>query len=45
MKNRNHGFRREPAGQVGLVNDSTCDMPAELRDCFQVHQVPAVTWR
>jgi uncharacterized protein len=34
-----------PAAPVGLVTDSACDLPASLRDRFQVHQVPlTIQW-
>jgi hypothetical protein len=34
-----------PAGAVGLVTDSGCDLPQALRDRFQIHQVPlTIQW-
>jgi hypothetical protein len=35
-----------PAAPVGLVTDSACDLPAALRDRYQVHQVPlTIQWQ
>jgi DegV family protein with EDD domain len=35
-----------PAAAVGLVTDSACDLPAALRERFQVHEVPlTIQWQ
>jgi DegV family protein with EDD domain len=40
-----HAAHHDPAASVGLVTDSACDLPAPLRDQFQVHQVPlTIQW-
>lgn len=40
-----YAAHHEPAGAVGLVTDSGCDLPQDLRDRFQIHQVPlTIQW-